>query len=499
MITTLTNRLQRLSPLWTAVVVGALFTLWSIAQNPVLNDDAYQYLRAAQMVSHGDITGMYAEYGWFHYSVLIAALDKVLPGDELLAARALNLLLQALLIGVFVALAQHLHSGRRAGWLAALTLLAYPQLNELRFALIRDFGFWAFALWSLRLLLQYRDSHRFVHALGWLLTLLAATAFRLEALVLAAIAPLALLGRELRHRGLVLYALLLATALFVAAACAALHIDLLGRMQFAYRYYLPQLFALPSQLQAQAHALLQQLFTADNLPGNDNVTLGLFILLFGYGASLVSTLVPALSVPLSVFLLHALWRRWWRPLAGWRSPVGIYAIGTTASLIVFVVLMHFLTERYTMLLCLLILLQVPAILGRWIDHAKAQTSNLRYRVIAGFFVVYFFTDSLISFGPGLQHLVQARDWLRQHPDQGDGFVTTEPFLAYESKRIARYDNVRQPLPQVLAGLQSGNLFAVVVQASDSQDRALLEHDQRLVPVERFANKRGDEVRIYKVQ
>ena len=59
-------------------------------------------------------------------------------------------------------------------WLGALTILAYPLINEMRYFLIRDFAFWGFALLSLLHLVRYHQHGRWHNALYWCLALLTA-------------------------------------------------------------------------------------------------------------------------------------------------------------------------------------------------------------------------------------------------------------------------------------------------------------------------------------
>ncbi len=481
------SRLKQLSPQWVAAAVGCVFSLWSIVQNPVLNDDAYQYLRAAELFKND---------GWFNYSILIALFNKVLPFNLLVSAHIFNLLLLTLLTTTFIRVSQRLHAGRRIGWLAALVLLAYPQLNEMRFMLIRDFGFWAFALLSLELLLLLRDSGRWQHAALWALAISVAAVFRLEALLLAVAAPLALLDNNNTRKALWLYAMLFALALVTGFICMLMQVDLLAQMQFAYRYYLPLLFDLPALITHSSQTLMQQLFTTDNFPASNNAAVGPIILLFAYGYSVLAILVQALSVPLSLLLLHAMWRGWLRPAEGRRGPLLAYGICAFLSLLLFISIMHFLTERYAMLLCLLLLLLVPGVLNRWIDHALAQREARRYLLAACFFVVYFFTDSLVSFGYSTAYLPQTLHWLQANASAGNTLVTNSVYLAYGSGRISDYADIKPDIADALAKAQSGDTLALKIASNDQTARALLEQDQRLSLVQKFANRKNDEVRIY---
>jgi hypothetical protein len=493
------SQLKQLPPQWVAAVVGAAFSLWSIVKNPVLNDDAYQYLRAAELFSSDGASAVFTHYGWFNYSIVIALLHRVLPGSLLASAHVLNLLLQTLLITTFVRVSQRVQAGRRIGWLAALALLAYPQLNEMRFMLIRDFGFLAFVLLSLELLLLLRDSGRWQHAALWVFAISLAAVFRLEALMLAVVAPLALLGNGNHRKVLWLYFILFALALFTSFVSALMQVDLPGLIQFAYRYYLPPLFDLPALMAHSGNLVMQQLFSPDNFPASNNAAVGPIILLFAYGYSVLAILVQALSVPLSLLLLHAGWRGWLRPAEAMRGPLAAYAFCAFLSLLLFISIMHFLTERYTMLLCLLLLLLVPGVLNRWIDHAQTKRKRSRYVFAAGFFLVYFFTDSLVSFGYSTDYLPQALGWLRANDTASTAFHTNSPYMAYGSGRISDYDNIHQNIIETLANIQSGDTLALTVGGEDQTTKNMLQQDQRLVLLQIFANRKNDAVRIYRVQ
>lgn len=490
-------RLLQLPPLWVAVIASCVLSLISILQNPILNDDAYGYLRAAELFASGNAADIFSQYGWYSYSVMIAALDPVLPGGLVASAHVLNTLLLALLVGAFVAVCRELQPGPRIPWLAALTILAFPMLNEMRYMLIRDFGFVAFSLWSLLFLVRYQATGRWRDGICWSAALLVAMAFRLEALLLVALAPLALLRTP--GRIAVLYGMLLGWFVAFAAASTLLHLDLIGLMQFAYRYYLPRLTELGAVLSTNADALGTTLFTPENFPGSDNTAHSLVILLFAYGYSVVINLVQALSVPVSLVLLHAAWRGWLRLSVSGRTPLLLYIGCSTLALLLFISIMHFLTQRYATLLSLLLLLLVPGVLNRWYELARTRDKIQRFRLIAGFFCLYFFVDSLISFGHSRHYLQEAAAWTQSNVPATSELLTNDYYLAYESGRVEQYDKVKLPLAEILGKATPDTALVLLVKARDSSSRALLDANAHLSPVQTFANSRGDEVRIYTVR
>ena len=170
----------------------------SLGERP--NDDAYTYVRVADILLHDGLAAAYAYYPWATYSVLFAHFILI-DLDLFTGGRVLNALLYALLAVSFVSLAGELvrnaESQRRSAilFLAAVTVLLYPQLNEYRSMLIRDVGYWAFMLLGLQQLivavrLPARSSQFVGRLLAFFAALLFAFAFRAEALGYLILTPL---------------------------------------------------------------------------------------------------------------------------------------------------------------------------------------------------------------------------------------------------------------------------------------------------------------------
>src|SRR5690606_30843902 len=148
-----------------AVLLSCLFSLIRIIDNPLLNDDAYKYLRAAELFNTDGISAVLDNYGWYGYSILIALADRVLPGGLLTSAHVLNTACYALLVLVFISICTSCYKPttahdpvryhepakdrQRLQLFSAFVILAFPLINEMRYYLIRDIAYWAFALLSL--------------------------------------------------------------------------------------------------------------------------------------------------------------------------------------------------------------------------------------------------------------------------------------------------------------------------------------------------------------
>ncbi|MEY4640986.1 MAG: hypothetical protein RLZZ227_980 [Pseudomonadota bacterium] len=485
-----------------AVLLSCVFSVLVILQNPLLNDDAYKYLRAAQMFNTDGAVAVLQSYGWYNYSILIALLDRIVPGDMLIAAHVLDTTFYALLTWVFMRLCGELRASYRVQAFAAVCILGFPLTNEMRYFLIRDTGFWAFSLLSVVLLIRYRNTGALRTALGWSLALCAAVVFRLEALLLLALAPLCLLTPDLLARSqrisrfLRVLGVLLATLVVIMLVTLAAGVDLIALISYAYRYYLPLLADLFPLLTNTARDASTALFTPDNHPGGDNIAVGMALVLFGDALALLGNLVYALSLPIVALMLYYRMRHSPLALTAAGSSVLVTYIGAAMlSLLLFVLIMHFLTQRYAALLSLLLLSLVPLMLDDLYATAQQRGTTRRFRYVLGFFCLYYVVDSLVSFGYSQRHLDDGIAWARDELPANTRLHTNSVVIAYHSGRIPDYDQTSRDIAGLVQASASGDYLVLDLARGDA-DAERLEANDQLRPVQSFANERGDEVRVY---
>jgi hypothetical protein len=482
---------------WLALLISALWSLVVINQQTVLNDDAYIYLRSVGLWHSDGFRAALAHYSWPAYTVLIGVLDSALPGDALLSAQVTNTLLLGLLVLAFIECSYCLYPTAHTRALAALTILLFPLLNEMRYFLIRDFGYWAFSMSSLWCLLQYQQQSRWRYALAWGVCLAVATLFRLEGAVLLLLAPLLLTITRGLGFGSKLLAALALIALGAQLLGIVLGVNLLSQGLNAYQYYLPTLLDLPHALAQQALQLNQSIFAPTNFPGADNVAHGVVLLLDAYVYTLLATVVTALGWPLTLLLAVALWRGWLSPLHNrcWQ----VYGLGCALSLLVFLSVMHFLTQRYVALLVLLLLLALPAALLQGFQHLQTWRHAARLPVLCAAGIVIFAIDSLVSFGHSRSYVEEGAHWLQQNLATTTVLRTNSFYLAYESGHVSDYDKISIDLATTLASATAGDTVALVLKPSNKQAQQLLQARTDLQLLQEFSNGRGDAVQIYQMR
>ena len=495
------NGMKRIGVRGWAVLISCLFSFIAVRSEGLLNDDAFGYLRAAELFGSDGVRAVLDNYGWYGYSLLIALLDGVLPGGLLQAAYLLNAATYALLVWIFVSLVSEYREGERVKLFAAAVILVFPLINEMRAMLVRDFAFWAFCLLALLQLVRYHRELRLAHALGWSLAMLAATFFRLEALVLLLLAPLSLLfnpdiapARRLRGY-LALQGILLAGLALVFLGSAAAGIDLPELIGYAYRYYLPRLLDLGAVLGDTAGRLNQAIFAPQNFPGNSGH--GLIILLGAYLYTLLVNLINALGVPFSVLFLYGLATGRLRTPAHARLPALFFAGASLLSLLLFMAIMQFLTQRYAALASLVIISFLPLALDSLYLRAREIGRARRFGAVFGFFLFYLAVDSLISFGYSRRYVEDAVAWSRAELQTGARLYTNSYTIAYHSGRVPEYDKVNLDPTSYLWQLSPGDYLVAEVAHDEGDLKQALDANGGLKLLITFGNEREDEIRVYR--
>lgn len=175
-----------------ALVAAAslLLSLWAVYLDPVINHDGISEVRAAEYFSVAAWRAGLELAGQPLYSLFAAAISRVTGVSAAHGFYALNAALVALLAVGFVVVVSAMGGGRRTQWLAALLILLFPALNELRSPISGDAGYWAFYVWGLAYFMRYAATRDHRSLAGWGLAALIALLFAVEVLVFLLLVPM---------------------------------------------------------------------------------------------------------------------------------------------------------------------------------------------------------------------------------------------------------------------------------------------------------------------
>ncbi|MES3006746.1 MAG: glycosyltransferase family 39 protein [Pseudomonadota bacterium] len=457
-----------------AVVASLLLSFLNVLLNPIPNADAFEYVRTAEIFLNDGLAAAYAYQPSATYAVAFGALHALTGLELFAAARLINALLFALLVYAFISLAREIRASERVTLLAAITILIFPQLNEYRYYLIRDIGFIALLLLGMLFLIRYGKRQHWQDAALFVVSTAAAVLFRSEALVYLPIAPLALLwNRELTLRARVLAlvkieAVCLLLGILGVLALLLVDMNIVRLVQRAAAVYLPFVQEAWTALSASSSPLSTAVFGeyASDFSGQ-------YIVLFmttGLAAILVFKLISGFGVPALLVLVYGLRQR----SAEFGNPamrvVLTYALIAFSILLGFLMLTRFMSTRYTLLFCTILLLMVPLGIDSALAQARSVTATRTMRGLLGFLALFCVIDAHFSFGNSKDFLEQASTWLHDNTDENAVVVTNSNYVAYHSERVEEYDKVARYIDmETLLNAPYDSLLAL------SMDRDILSY------------------------
>ncbi|MGM0631535.1 MAG: hypothetical protein ACQETO_00010 [Pseudomonadota bacterium] len=471
-----------------------------LGQGP--NEDGFIYLRTAEIFVEDGLVAAFRHYPWATHSVLIGLVQQ-LPGvDFPAAAQWLNALWYAVVTVAFVNLVREFSPSSRVTVLAAVTVLAWPLLNEFRFYIIRDIAFLGLALWAAWFLLRYYRHGGVLRAAACCALLAAAALFRAEALALLLLTPLSLLAhpeQPLRQRfrrllpvwGMTALLLMSVLAIFLLA-----DVDLWERLRTVVGTYRPFLDSVLNGSGSGQAALTEAMFT-DHAARHSAEYTGL-ILTIGLTAMLIARLLESLGIVAVGIIGYGMWRHpptlprvCFRPWVTW-------LVTSLAILVLFTLVTRFMTTRYTLLFSMLLLVLVPLIMDRIWTAAEQTGRQRRFAWVFGLLLAYSAIDAHITFGEPKTWLPATIEWLEQETDADTPLRTNERYIAWRSGRIEAYDQVRRDLPaQALLDSTAGTVLVVERQPTLSAAMREAEQQGRIRELARFEDRRGPRIIIYR--
>jgi|GEM_PF-1569768 len=495
-ITALSTPLWHRYPATIAALLSIASALLLIAASQSLNNDGILYLVGADTFKAEGWSAAEKVFVRPFFSALIGTLSLATGTSSLFSAYLLTISLMSLLAFAFVNLVRDLGGKMPAQWAAAAIIVTYPSLCAYRDYLIRDFGYWAFSLLAVNLLIHLHRTVQWRTATTWLLCGLLATLFRPEAAITLFLSPLSILfntrlAPQARYRATAkLYLYLAAAGVLAMVAGMSLGIDPIGKLlKVTFALYLEGVQGIGANLQNMHNDLVSHVLSRYS---REFGALSVVLILTGI---FIAKTLQAISLPL--LLLGAFLTRC-RALTLPRHPAYLATLVIVLMVVaVFYLQMHFLQTRYLLLATLLLLVPICLGLGRVLSTPPGRRSKIILSTLAVILVL----DSQVNFGHSNQYRVDSIRWLQTHSAEGDWIYANEPQLAYlgggsfsiHHVLSGTADMTKIPL-NTLAGY---DYLAVNLKR---KNKVLARFVDSLPPaftrVKEFSNKRGDKVIIF---
>lgn len=469
---------MKYNPVFWAALLSFALSLGIYSHLDVINRDGVLYLSAAREFTRHHFTEGLALYPWPFYSGMIAGLSALTRLTVENSAFLLNAGLMGLLAGGFINLIRTLGGTRTIQWLAVLIFMIHTGLNDYREYVIRDFGCWAFLIWSLVFLCKIHSQARWSSILGWTLCAGSMLLFRPESIIWLTLGPLALLYscQDLSFKSRLVrviqtQSLFIGFGLISLIAILVLGIKLpankLHELSGAIFYFFNSGFQ-AYELKAEGlSALMSEHFKTDHAL----VVLG-FALVF-YGSYLLLKLFSPLY---SILLGYGIYRR---PLirseAAW---ILIWALMIYTSMFLgFLFQSYFISSRYMIPWVLIAMVWVPFSL-----YALWPRLTQPLKILLGLVLAFMCFKGVIHFGYSKAYLKDAGLWIAQN-------TPSETLVYSPSTQVAFYADRTQA-----SDFNAADVIVLVYSHKDKESLAQLEayskYEQR-----DFHNKRKDGVRL----
>lgn len=492
------------------VAIGSsiLLSLWAGIRETVINPDAICYLMSAQQVGESgikDAMHLCGQAKWPFYSVLIYGLVQLSQFSYQTAAYFLNAIFSCLSVITFILIVKELGGSKRVLWLAAMVILLSHQFNSVREYIVRDHGFWAFYLFSIYCLLVYFKTLRWTAALGWSISLMVATLFRIEGAIFLLFLPLvsffcSTYSWKQRFQSFLLLNVPLFLVCIGLIAWLIIHpqqtLDRLGRVGEVPHQIQHGLMLMLQRYDATKTAIAYHVLTHDSAK---EAGLVLFVLLSGW---YVVSIINNLSWIYAFLVIYA----WFKKAAALTSTsfnvlMGYLSINFFITL-GFLLENFFLSKRYLIAFSLVFMLWVPFALESLIQ----KRARISYRIalgIVGICIVLTSLGGLMEFGYSKSYIHEAGDWIADHVPINTALYSNDIQLMYYSRH---FDNSIFEKALTFRDIKTiahqqwkqYDYVALRLNKKEQSDMAAVLQEMNLQPVQVFSNERGDKVAIYKI-
>ena len=459
---------------WIAVSASLVLSIFTLLLQEIPNSDAYTYARTAEIFLADGVVAAYQHYSWATYSILIGIVSAT-GLDVFSAGLFVNAIFYAILVYAFLSIVKEINDSEPLLVITAICILVYPQLNEYRDLLIRDIGFWALSLTALWQYLLYAKMQLTRSAITFCACLLLAASFRAEALAYLVFAPLALLfdtrlktsARKILLLRMYAIVVSLSIGLLLFLALMGLNVAQLF-IEFAsiYEPFISGNFTLNDE----ESALLGSLLFTEYAATFSREYIEVF-LLAGMISILLANLFSCVGVPYLIILIIGLFKNQLRFNRDVAIPVAFFLCINFLILLSFIIVTRYLSSRYAILMCILLVLVVPEIVLHILDSAKVSgRKSIAY--IVAFFFSYCAIDSYYSFGESKSYVNDSIEWIAVNTNDSSALVTNNHAIAYFSGKVEDYDLVQRNLTE--EEILSSEVGDTIVAELTFETRKLLE-------------------------
>jgi len=500
--------LSRLSsdPAWIAALVTVIASIWIIVSDDLINSDGVLYLEVAAKILAGDLAAAVNQYNWPFYSLLIAAVSKIsfLPLES--SAYVVNVSTQALLTFMFVRCAQALGGNTRVAVFAAILILTNVTMNGYRDQIVRDFGYWAFFFTALYYFLRYQQFKVPKYAIGFSLSMLVATLFRIEGIVFLVAAPFLVIfynkqyKENIGHLIWLLSPVILMTFILIAVFIITDIPEYSSRITDPFIYLGDAYQNILTGISEKGRVLEKTILLGG---AKDMGTESMFAILF---MMLVAKIISASGVIPLFFFVNSYVSDAIRNIMIRTNVINGFMIINVLILGVFLLSHSFLSPRYTMTMALLMTLPAAFGLSFFMEkHNSVGKWHKRGKILIIVVLVYMFLDGITSFGSSKHYIKESGMWLSERITSDERLVSNERAIYYyagkdvDIKAIGLVHSRIEELEIIERVKNKFDYLAIGISRKQKKYEDELIEWLGSKPIYKRSNERGDAVVIFKLK
>lgn len=492
--------------------VSILLSCWISGSTSVINPDAICYLQSAAVMHEGLSVAMNLcdQAKWPFYSILIAGFVELTKLSFETSAYILNGIFSLLTVLVFIGIIHFLSKSTsrfNASRLNEITLLSMAavvillvnEFNSIKHYIIRDHGFWAFYLLSILLLMCYFRFQKWYFALGWSVSIIIATLFRIEGAIFLLIMPcLAFIAINER---------------FVIRLKAFMQLNaitiLIGVFLLYWLFYTQQSIGRLSEIEFQlSHGVstIVNRFTerAHNLGVHVLNTYSArdskLILSITITAWYFTIVLANLSFVYMGLLIYSWYKRLLPAEKSSRMVLWSYIIINISVTAFFLAQNMFLSKRYMVALSLVLMLWIPFALENLIMQWRLR----HWPILLAMTMIFIASlGGIFEFGHSKKYIHDAGTWIANHAAPNEKIYSNDPLVMYYTNRFG--DQIFEKIKQfsypgsVEKGQWKQHDYLVLrTDKKNLDEQSGILQELTFEPIKVFSNKRGDQVRIYQV-
>jgi hypothetical protein len=491
----------------------ALSYLILLHQQP-FNVDGILYLKAANVFQESGLKASMSVYPWPFFSILIVFTHQITGFSLEHAAFLLDTLLISFMVGIFITLIKEAGGNLKIQYWAALVILIFPYLNHARNNILRDFGYYAFALLSLVYFIRYLQQSRYKDAILWNISIIIAALFRIEGIILFCLAPFLILYKiptshlpskqSLKNYFILNIPLIILSAFLILWLLSkhTLSINNSGRLSELFFFFHHDLFQIINHIETKSSIIGSSVLT---IFSQDLSSIFLFAGLFSL---LLFTFINTLSFLYTLLSYYGFKNKLLSTDKNSHEAILTYIVINLLIVTTFLLKSFFLEDRYILLLSLLCLLAVPFTLDFIFTSWKNRTQNFAGKkwvfplVCLG--LVILAISGLGHFGPSKAYIINAGNWLNENTPTETRVYSNDEQLSYYSHRAGsdyhdEFHNSLDPLTSLTqTNLNAFDYAAIVVLQSQKNELPEILKLLQLTPMKTFKNPRGDMAIIFRL-